>query len=205
MTVEENLLYATEAGTLAASPWRLLSRSRYRDAALATEVLGLLELGDVAGERAADLPTGRARVVELGRALCGRPSIVLLDEPSSGLDGRETELLAGQVERCGLDVRPRSDADRARHVDGARPVRTPLRPRLRRAHRFRRRRRGDPARRSSATHTSEPHMTDVLLRVSGVRAGYGGGEVLHGIDLEVARGRPRDAPWSRTARASRHC
>jgi branched-chain amino acid transport system ATP-binding protein len=100
MTVEENLLYATEAGPVAASPWRLLSRSRYRDRALASEVLALLELDDVAGERAADLPTGRARVVELGRALCGRPSIVLLDEPSSGLDARETELLAEQVRRA---------------------------------------------------------------------------------------------------------
>ncbi|MCB0951225.1 MAG: ABC transporter ATP-binding protein [Microthrixaceae bacterium] len=49
--------------------------------------LGLSELADVS---VGALPTGQARLVELGRALGARPSVLLLDEPASGLDDNET-------------------------------------------------------------------------------------------------------------------
>ncbi len=51
------------------------------------ERLGLDELADVP---VGSLPTGQARLVELGRALGARPSVLLLDEPASGLDDNET-------------------------------------------------------------------------------------------------------------------
>ena len=54
---------------------------------------------DIVDERAETLPTGRARLVEVGRALATDPKVVLLDEPASGLDEHETRQLAGVLER----------------------------------------------------------------------------------------------------------
>jgi branched-chain amino acid transport system ATP-binding protein len=61
---------------------------------VAGEIVALLGLEPVAQRRADALPTGQARLVELGRALATRPKVVLLDEPASGLDDSETNRLA---------------------------------------------------------------------------------------------------------------
>jgi branched-chain amino acid transport system ATP-binding protein len=60
----------------------------------AARVLRLVGLADVAETRAADLPHGTRRLLEVARAVCGSPRLLLLDEPAAGLNATETEQLA---------------------------------------------------------------------------------------------------------------
>jgi branched-chain amino acid transport system ATP-binding protein len=57
-------------------------------------VLELVDIAELADEPAEALPLGRARLVELARALAAQPRLLFLDEPSSGLDRTETEAMS---------------------------------------------------------------------------------------------------------------
>jgi len=67
--------------------WRERTAMRLR----AFELLKFVELAQSAGELAKNLPYGHQRRLEIARALATGPKLILLDEPSSGLNVEETD------------------------------------------------------------------------------------------------------------------
>ena len=63
------------------------------------EILGYLELHDVAHIVVAGLPFGTQKRVELARALAAEPKILLLDEPAGGLNHEEVHVLGDLIRR----------------------------------------------------------------------------------------------------------
>ncbi|MFE2066501.1 ABC transporter ATP-binding protein [Streptomyces sp. NPDC059467] len=83
LSVRDNLLVAAELGP------------DHRHAARTTDaVLERLGLTGTADAPADALPTGIARLVEVGRALVQEPRVLLLDEPAAGQDAEETDRFA---------------------------------------------------------------------------------------------------------------
>ena len=102
-TVLQNLLIGRHRHRATALWQELLFTPAARRAEIAAreaveQVIDFLELAKVRDSLVAGLPYGVRKVVELGRALATEPRLLLLDEPSSGLNPEETDDMAFWIE-----------------------------------------------------------------------------------------------------------
>ena len=101
LLVRDNVALGREAGMAASRPLRHIVTRKSERVAIADavdEAIDLCGLASLADRRAGAISTGQRRLVELARAIAGNFKILLLDEPSSGLDGAETKRF-GQILR----------------------------------------------------------------------------------------------------------
>jgi branched-chain amino acid transport system ATP-binding protein len=96
LSARENVLVALEMR-------RRWATSKYDVGATADELLARVGISAIADKRVESLPTGTARLVEVARALATDPKVLLLDEPSSGLDESETDALGVLLHHLAAD------------------------------------------------------------------------------------------------------
>jgi ABC-type branched-subunit amino acid transport system ATPase component len=89
---------ATARGTPPGSVAEVRNRASARCGAIRSfervdALLNLVGISDVADRAVSGLSLGTSRLVEVARALATKPSVLLLDEPLSGLSGHDSEVL----------------------------------------------------------------------------------------------------------------
>jgi ABC-type branched-subunit amino acid transport system ATPase component/branched-subunit amino acid ABC-type transport system permease component len=102
LTVRENVALGAEALLAGSNPIRHVfgRRGDSRQMGVATDrALNACDIGELSDRLVGTLSTGQRRLVELARCLAGSFRILLLDEPSSGLDKTETARFAQILQR----------------------------------------------------------------------------------------------------------
>ncbi len=111
LTVAENVALGREASLAGGNPLTqlvALPEQRHETRRATSEALELCGIADLAETQAGALSTGQRRLVELARCLAGPFDVLMLDEPSSGLDRDETTAFAEVLRRvvaergCGI-------------------------------------------------------------------------------------------------------
>ena len=72
-------------------------KARQHAYAQAEEVIDRLGLRDIRDQAVSELPFGTQKNVELARALCSKPKIMMMDEPAAGLNGIESAELGKRI------------------------------------------------------------------------------------------------------------
>ncbi|MGO8861067.1 MAG: ABC transporter ATP-binding protein [Acidimicrobiales bacterium] len=97
MAVRDHLFVACRAPRDRGALWRdllRLSRPTQSEREWTDTILDMVGLTDRGDTPVAALSLGHCRMVELGRAIAGRPRLLMADEPTSALDVHETEALS---------------------------------------------------------------------------------------------------------------
>jgi branched-chain amino acid transport system permease protein len=112
MTALENVLVGLHHSFRSTVLDAMLTTPRYRREELAARaraaaILNFIGLGQLADEEARNLPYGKQRLLEIGRALALDPRLLLLDEPAAGLtapDIRELMAIIRKIRDHGITI-----------------------------------------------------------------------------------------------------
>jgi len=99
LSVIENLLVAADPHNASAYLTNLVKRDNDEVGVGASAAIAEFRLDDVLDKSPTVLSHGQRRLVGLARAMAGRPTILLLDEPAAGLNNRETAELGRVIRR----------------------------------------------------------------------------------------------------------
>ena len=80
-----------------------VAKQEIRFRQIVEDVIDLLDLQSYRNQKIGSLPYGVRKMVEVARALCIQPKLLLLDEPSSGLNPEETEDVSFWIEDINQD------------------------------------------------------------------------------------------------------
>ncbi|MEV6849227.1 ATP-binding cassette domain-containing protein [Actinoplanes sp. NPDC051411] len=167
-------------------------------AAAVAEALAMVGLTTDSRLLAGQLPYGRRRLLELGMALASRPRLLLLDEPSAGLDPAGIEQLTTLLTALPVEttvvlvdhhlplVWTVADTVTVLHhgahlATGARAA-IQADPQVQAAYL------NAPTTASDGPLTVKRKRQPVMVQVRGLRTGYHGADVLHGVNLDLRRG-----------------
>lgn len=106
MTVLENVVIGAHLRGQKGVVTSLLRLDREEENNLLNEAKAQLErvgLGDYLYTEAGNLALGQQRILEIARALCARPTLLLLDEPAAGLRFKEKQALAELLSKLRLE------------------------------------------------------------------------------------------------------